>query len=158
MLWISLLVPLTAACSRAVRTLDSAQAIRDIEANWNQDYLARDIDGLIDHYAEDAVLMAPGSPPSVGKKAIRKVLDGMVADPALSLKFSAARIDVAASGDLGYAQGSYLMTATDPRTKRVIHDYGSYVTTYRREADGRWKAVSEIATSEAAPQNARPAS
>ncbi len=148
MLCITLLVPV-AACNQAVSSLDSAQTIRDIEAKWNQDYSVRDVDRLLDHYSDDAVLMAPGLPPSVGKKAIRKVLSRMVADPALSLKFSAARIDVAASVDLGYSQGSYLMTITSPQTKHVIHDYGSYVTMYRREADGTWRAVSDIATSEA---------
>jgi len=158
MLWIAFLIPLAAACHRAVRTLDDAQAIRDTETRWNEEYSARDLDRLLDHYADDAVLMAPGLPPSVGKKAIRKALMGMVADPALSLKFSAARIDVAASGDLGFSQGSYLMTITDPKTKRVIRDFGSYVTMYRRESDGSWKAVSDIATSEAEPQNSQPAS
>jgi uncharacterized protein (TIGR02246 family) len=122
------------------------QAIQDLEKQWNQDYVAKDPDKLAAYYAEDAVLMAPGMPPSVGRENIRATLKQMVADPVLSLKFTAAMIDVARSGDLGYTRGSYVLTMTDPQTKKVIHDQGSYVTTYRREADGSWKAVTDIAS------------
>jgi ketosteroid isomerase-like protein len=153
---IALLVYVAAACGRVVHPLDEAQTIRDTEMRWNQEFMARDVQKLVDHYDEDAVLIAPGIAPSVGKSAIRTVLSGMLADPAMSMKFSAARIDVAASGDLAYSQGSYLMTMADPHTNRVIHDYGSYVTTYRRSPDGGWKAVTDIATSEARPLSAQP--
>ena len=158
MICFALLVPVAFACGRTINTVAEVHAIRDTETKWNQDFTARDVERLVDHYTDDAVLMAPGMPPSVGRKDIRKFLTGMVGDPALSLKFSAARINVSASGDLAYSQGSYLMTMTDQYTKRVVHDYGSYVTTYRREADGTWKAVTDIATSEAGPQRIQPSS
>ena len=43
------------------------------------------------------------------------------------------------------------MTISDPLTKRVVSDHGSYVTTYRKDAEGKWKAVADIASSEAQP-------
>jgi ketosteroid isomerase-like protein len=58
---------------------------------------------------------------------------------------------VAKSGDVAYTQGSYTMVMTDPQTKQVINDHGSYVTTYRKQPDGTWKAVADIATSEVPP-------
>jgi ketosteroid isomerase-like protein len=75
----------------------------------------------------------------------------MVADPALSLKFHATKVEVAKSGDVDYTQGTYTMTVTDPKTKQLIHDHGSYVTTYRKQPDGTWKAVADIATSDVPP-------
>jgi ketosteroid isomerase-like protein len=60
-------------------------------------------------------------------------------------------VEVAKSGDLAYTQGTYQMTMTDPVSKHVIHDHGSYVTTYAKQPDGMWKAVADIATSEAPP-------
>ena len=71
----------------------------------------------------------------------------MLKDPALTLRFKADPVDVAKSGDVGYTAGSYTMTATDPSTHKVIHDRGTYVTTYRKQADGSWKAEANIATS-----------
>jgi ketosteroid isomerase-like protein len=69
----------------------------------------------------------------------------------MTLKFQAARVEVAKSGDQAYTQGSYAMTMTDPASKQVVNDHGSYVTTYRKQADGTWKAVADIATSDVPP-------
>jgi len=124
------------------------QALRDTEAKWNQDFAAKDATKLANYYADDAVLLVPGSTPAAGKAAIQKVTESLVADPALSLHFKASKVEVASSGDLGYTQGSYLMTMTDPATKKPMNDHGSYVTTYRKQPDGSWKAVADIVTSE----------
>jgi len=92
--------------------------------------------------------MVPGLAAASGKDEIQKMLQGMVSDPALDLKFEASKIEVANSGDLGYTRGTYTVTMTYSQTKKPIHDHGSYVTTYRKQADGSWKAVADIATSE----------
>ena len=137
-----------AGCGQTDTRQMDIQALKDSESRWNQEYAAKDTEKIVAHYADNAILMAPGMPSSSGIDAIRKLLTGMVADPALSLKFQAARVEVSKSGDLGYTQGSYEMTMTDPASKQVIHDHGSYVTTYSKQADGSWKAVADIATSE----------
>jgi len=132
------------------------KALRDTETQWNQEYVFKDVDKIMAHYADDAVLMAPGTPISKGKAAIHKDLKAMLADSALSLKFSASNIEVARSGDIAYTQGAYTMTMTDPQTKQVIKDHGSYITTYRKEPDGSWKVVADIASSELPPSTPSP--
>ena len=141
------------ACSQsAAGTADAdAKALKDLEAQWNQDFVSKDVGKLVAHYADNAVLVSPGMPANVGKEAIRKMMTDFVSDPNLSLKFQASRVEVSKSGDLGYTQGSYTLAMTDPNTKQVIHDHGSYVTTYSRQADGSWKAVADIASSEVPP-------
>ena len=157
LLGVSAIALLVAACNQPVDTHDAdVQAIKDAEAQWNKDYVARDLDKVAAHYADNAVLMAPGSPAISGKDAIRTALQGMLSDQALTLQFQASVVDVAKSGDVGYTQGSYTMTMTDPQTKQLIHDHGSYVTVYRKQADQSWKAVSDIASS-AVPPAAPPA-
>jgi len=123
------------------------KAISDNEVQWNQDYAAKDLDKVASHYADDAVLMTPGEPAMKGKQAIHDGLQGMLKDPALVLQFKTSMIEVAKSGDVGYTQGSYEMTVTDSTTHKPLHDHGSYVTTYRKQADGSWKAEADIATS-----------
>jgi len=144
---------LLAGCAAAPPDTHDAdvKAIKDDEAQWNQQYAAKDVDKAVAHYADNAILMAPGMPVSSGKDAIRKTIAGMLTDPALSLKFQASRVEVAKSGDIAYTQGSYTMTMTDPNTKQVVNDHGSYVTTYAKQPDGSWKAVADIATSEMPP-------
>jgi uncharacterized protein (TIGR02246 family) len=132
------------------------KAIQDTENQWNKDYAAKDTTKILAHYADDAVLMTPGMPADHGITDISGAIKQMVADPALALKFQSSKIEVAKSGDIGYTQGIYTMTMTDPVSKKVISDHGSYVTTYRKQPDGTWKAVADIATSEVPPPAAQP--
>ena len=139
---------IAAGCNQTANTHDAdVQALKDVETQWNQDYVAKDLDKLVGHYSDDAVLMAPGEAATVGKDAIRAALKGMVTDPTMTLKFQASKVDTSNSGDMGYTQGSYTLTLTDPQSKQLIHDNGSYVTVYKKGADGTWKAVSDIASS-----------
>ena len=146
------------ACSDTADThAADVKAIQANEAQWNEDYLAKDAAKLASHYADNAVLMIPGSPAVSGGDAIRANATQMASDPAMSLKFQASRTDVAKSGDLAYTQGTYTITMTDPQTKHIINDHGSYVTTYRKQADGSWKAVADIASSAVPPPVPAPA-
>jgi uncharacterized protein (TIGR02246 family) len=147
-----LLALLATACNQTANTHDAdVQALKDVETQWNQDYVARDLDKIAAHYSDDAVLIAPGGPAAVGKDAIRTALKEMVSDPTMSLKFQASKVDTASSGDMGYTQGSYTLTLTDPLSKQLVNDHGSYVTVYRKQTDGSWKAVSDIAGSAVPP-------
>ena len=135
------------ACSSDTHDAD-VKAIKDGETQWNQDYASKNVDKIVSHYATDAVLMPPGMPTATGKDGIRTMLTPIMSDPALSLHFEATNIDIAKSGDLAYTRGKYTMDMTDPQTKQVVHDHGSYVTTYRKQPDNTWKAVDDIASSE----------
>jgi len=149
---------LATACNQSANTHDAdVQALKDNETQWNADWLSKDAAKIAAHYSDDAVLMVPGTPSTTGKDAILASLKQMTTDPAVSLKFQASRVEVAKSGDLGYTQGTYTLTLTEPTTKQVINDHGSYVTAYRKGADGTWKAVSDIATSEVPPPAPMPA-
>jgi uncharacterized protein (TIGR02246 family) len=127
------------------------KTITDDEVQWNSDWAAKDAAKILGHYADDAVLMAPGMEALKGRDAIKGGLEGMLADKALTLKFKATNVVVSTAGDLAYTQGDYTMTATDPATHKVQNDHGSYVTTYRKQPDGSWKAVADIATSAVPP-------
>jgi ketosteroid isomerase-like protein len=88
----------------------AADAIRQNEVMWNQDFEAKDAAKLLAHYTNDATLMAPSMPPAHGKDTIAKVLQEMISDHALSLKFQATRVEVSKSGDMAYTEGAYSMT------------------------------------------------
>jgi uncharacterized protein (TIGR02246 family) len=145
-----------AACNptppAAPDTHDSdVKAISDVETQANQAWATKDVEKVMAFYADDAVLMTPGMEAVHGKDALRTSLKEMLADPAVSLTFQSSKVDVAKSGDLGYTQGSYKLTVTDPASHKPINDHGSYVTTFRKQADGSWKAEADIATSEVPP-------
>jgi ketosteroid isomerase-like protein len=91
--------------------------------------------------------MAPHFPFANGREAIREIVQRLVADGSLAVTFEPARVDTARSGELGYCQGVYTLTITDPISKRPVTDKGSYLRIYRKEPTGGWRAAQEILTS-----------
>jgi uncharacterized protein (TIGR02246 family) len=120
------------------------KAIKDGEITWNSEFGAKDVDKVASHYADEASLMIPGQPLVAGKNGIHSAIQTLFADPDLKLSFTTVSADVSKSGDLAYTHGTYAMTSTNPKTKRVESETGKYVTVYRKQADGSWKVVADI--------------
>jgi len=122
-------------------------SIKANEVQWNADFASHNIDKVASHYADDAVLIMSEQPSVSGKAAIAASMKPMVSDSATTLKFQPTRVEVSNAGDMGYTVGTYTLTVKDP-TGKTVEDHGSYVTTYKKQADGTWKAVVDSATSE----------
>jgi len=93
--------------------------------------------------------MVPDLPLMKGKDAILSGLKTMMADKNLTISFATASVDVSKAGDIAYSQGAYSMTATNPKTKKVVAEKGKYVTVYKKQADGKWKAIADIDNADA---------
>jgi ketosteroid isomerase-like protein len=96
-------------------------------------------------YAPEAALMMANMKLVQGKE-IPGLLKEMMADPNFSMKFETQKLEVAASGELGYSRGAYVLTMTDGATKKAARETGKYVTVYGKQADGRWKIVEDVST------------
>jgi uncharacterized protein (TIGR02246 family) len=133
----------TAAMNGAAESGDASAAVTAAEADMLAAFKAKDAAKLTSHYATDAVLAVPGRTVK-GGEAIAKANAEDLKDPAFSLDFTNERTD--ATGDLAYTSGSYKVTYTDTKTKKVVNGQGTYVTVFKKQADGSWKAVADIAT------------
>lgn len=116
------------------------------EAKWNRAYAAHDAEALAGMYADDAALANPGEQLVRGKEAIRQATNDFAADPNLKVAFRANRIQVARSGDIGYARGRFTMTMTNPGTNRPETSTGHYLTVWQKQSDGSWKVVEDMIT------------
>jgi uncharacterized protein (TIGR02246 family) len=125
-------------------------AIKADEKNWNAQFKARDLEGLVGHYADDAFFVGSGVPGASGSTAIRKVYADGLADHYFGVSFASDKIDVASSGDLAYARGHFSEKYQDPTSKQIVSESGTYITVYKKQADGSWKAVEDIATADPA--------
>jgi uncharacterized protein (TIGR02246 family) len=153
-----LVVPLTGllflgACSTppptpAVDVAAEQAKLRDLESGWVKEAAAKDLDKIVAHYTDDAVFIMPGMPAIKGKDGIRAGWKGMLDDPNLKLDFSADRIEISQAGDMATVKGSYTGTMTNPKTKKPMEDKGSYLTVYKKQADGSWKAIEDTNVSE----------
>jgi uncharacterized protein (TIGR02246 family) len=125
------------------------KTIKDGETAWAADWASKDLDKIVSHYAADASVLIPDSPIMQGTSAIRTGLRNMLADKNLALSFTTSTAEVSKGGDLGYTQGTYSMTTTNPKTRKPVTEKGKYVTVYKKQADGSWKAIEDINNADA---------
>ena len=130
---------------------NAMEAIAAEEAQWNRDYVARDLERIVDRYASDATIKAPDTPPLSGRW-IRRSFQAAMADPNFRLTFAHDRIEVARSGDIAYSRGHYQMGMTDERTRQPANSYGTYLTVWQKQPDGRWKVLEDFMTPGPAPR------
>jgi ketosteroid isomerase-like protein len=109
-------------------------------------YAKKDAAALAAEYADDAAIANPGAALATDAAARKALLDGIAGDPALKVDFATDRVIVAKSGELASSRGHYTMTYTDPGTKKPKTESGSYLTVYRKAADGSWQAVEDFIT------------
>jgi hypothetical protein len=83
----------------------------------------------------NGVLLRPGSIPMADADAMDYIIQSN--DSAFTMTWEPKHASLAASGELGYTYGVYSLKPKDADT--VI--YGSYVTIWRRQPDGKWKFV-----------------
>jgi len=147
------LAALLAACSTApapapdTRDAD-VKAVKDVEAAWIKDVATKDADKFVSYFADDASGLYPGSAILTGKQAIKGYLAPFLADPNFAMTFQSTRAEASKGGDMVYSQGTYSMTMSDPKTKKPVTDVGKYLTVYRKQADGSWKAVADTFNSD----------
>ena len=143
---------LVAACHQAATpvapadTSKIADAIKTGETQWNADLAARDAAKDASHYDDDATVMAPGYAPMRGKSTVQSTMGQMMADPNFSLVFTTDHVEVSPSGEMAFTQGHFTQTESDAKTHAKVTATGSYVTVYKKEPDGSWKAVEDIAS------------
>jgi ketosteroid isomerase-like protein len=153
--WILCVLGLLApACARTVNVEQEKTALRDADRAWSQ--TTTDIDKLMPFFAADASLSPGGMPIAEGTDAIRQVLTGFMGMPGFALTWEGTKVDVAASGDLGYTAGAYTLTVNDaagtPMTEK-----GKYVTVWKKQKDGQWKVQHDIFNADTPPPPPPPA-
>ena len=121
-------------------------AIRALDAQWAKTAAARDVDGSVSYYSDDASLLGPNAPIASDKAGIRAAWASLLG-PDTSLTWQASKVEVSRSGDLAYVQGVYQMTSKDARG-RATADNGKFVEVWKKQADGKWKTVADIFNSD----------
>ena len=129
------------------------QAIKADQVKWNEDFKAKNLEALLGHYADDAFFVAPGVQ-AEGSTAIRKAYADALADHYFSIELASDK--VGASGDLAYARGHFTEKHEDQKAGKIITDSGSYLTVYKKQPDGSWKAVEDFATADPTKTKSEP--
>src|SRR5262245_35312235 len=134
------------AAKRAARKPAAADAIYQLDAEFMKAATAKNAAALVKaFYAPDAVLMPPNHGLVEGRQKIAGFLQGLIDGGLTGIKLET--LTVASAGDLAYGQGRYTLNLSPPSSPPV-QDVGKYVVVYRRQANGSWRAVSDIFNSD----------
>lgn len=85
-----------------------------------------------------AVLLRPGSMPYEGRSSLQKLFAGR-SDSSITLIWVPEFAAISGSGDLGYTYGTYTARLKNDTIKG--ESKGTYVTIWKKQADGKWKYV-----------------
>jgi ketosteroid isomerase-like protein len=101
--------------------------------------------------APDATLLPEGELPILGRDAIKV---HQAAGPQGLLTWKPRAVEVARSGELGYTWGSYEFRENNPERRPPIQ-YGKYLTAWKKQPNGAWKATILIRNSSPPPGERR---
>jgi len=137
----------SAACSTSpsVDLAAEEKAIRDADVQWSKAASSHDLNGTVSYYADDASVLPPNAPIATTKDAIRAAWSGLVGPPDITVSWEETKVEVAHTGDLAYAIGTYKIDL------KPAGDKGKFVEVWKKQADGKWKCVADIFNSDLPP-------
>jgi uncharacterized protein (TIGR02246 family) len=138
---------MTALVHAASPTGADEAAIRAQTASWEKAYNAGDAKGVAAQYADDALLLPPGSPGVRGRAAILAFFTKDVADSkaAGAVFVIDPKTDVGISGNMGWESGTYKVTV-----KGAVVETGKFLSVSRKK-DGKWLYIRDTWNADAPP-------
>jgi ketosteroid isomerase-like protein len=149
---VALVVPLM-SCATGTGGAPSKAADEAAIAEFNKRYLGAINDGdiatLSSLTTEEHIMIAPGRPPTVGKKAN---------DEANGRAFTMFEIDetwtpqeTVIDGNLAYQRGTFTVEATPKAGGNKSRTTGTFLRIYRRQPDGSWRMTRDMFNSDQPP-------
>jgi uncharacterized protein (TIGR02246 family) len=125
------------------RAQDEA-AIRAVAQEWGKAIENKNLDQTLSYYADDAWVYPQNAPVAKTADQRRGVWAAFFAMPGASdMQGDITRVEVARSGDLAVEYGTFAMTVNDKKGKPIT-ETEKYVVTWKKHADGNWKAIADI--------------
>ena len=118
------------------------EAVLKADSDWLKSVSDRNIERVLEYYADDAVWLVPKVSMS-GKDEIRKFWERDFADSDYGLTWEPTKVEVSISGDLAYTLGRW---SSERKVKEgnTKTRGGAYVAVWRKAPDGTWKLVIDI--------------
>ena len=105
---------------------------------------AKDADAVVAMYDETALMVPPNAEiVDAGLEGVRNYRFGFIVTPGVELDFELQRVEVAASGDIGWTFAIGQITINregEPPGRDVVRDFH----TWKKQTDGSWKIVVDM--------------
>jgi ketosteroid isomerase-like protein len=104
----------------------------------------KDIEKILSYWSDDAQIIEPGQPVYAGKAAIRAYVTASLNTPGFKIHWVSAKPVFSPDGKMAYMPSTAEMTVPGPDAALMtVHMRG--VTIWRRDPDGEWRCVVDIA-------------
>jgi uncharacterized protein (TIGR02246 family) len=143
----ALLLLIVSLGARSHVTVDGpadVQAVRAAHLEWTKAWAAKDVNAIVNHYADDADIEMADASIIRGNQAIRSGIKRAFEDPAFALTLVPDRVEVSKAGDYAFVRGTYTKTMSDAATKRLVTTRGEYLVVYRADGNRGWRAIHDI--------------
>ena len=130
----------------AVNRSAEEAAIRAADIAWSDAAGRKDADAVAGFMTADGQTLPPNAPAAKGTDAVKKGWADIFALKDAAVKWEPAQVQVADSGDLGYTNGTYTLSFTDPKGAKV-EDHGKYLEVWKK-VDGKWKCHLDMYSSD----------
>jgi len=144
----------SAGCAKKVDVAGSKTALQKADSDWSAS-VAQGADAFAGFVASDGVVMPPNEP-AVSGAAVKDWASKMIAMPGFGVTWTSNVAEVSASGDVGYTSGTYDLHANGPDGS-PFSDHGKYLTVWKKDATGAWKAAYDMFNSDMPATGAAPA-
>ena len=124
---------LTITSPLAAQSGDPAQQVREAERAFAKTMADRDHAAFTSFLAEEAIFLGPKEALR-GKQAVAAGWKRFFEGPKAPFAWDPERVEVVQSGNLAISTGP----VTDPASGKRV---GTFTTTWRRDADGKWRVV-----------------
>lgn len=129
------------------RRAEDEREIRAADAETLKAAQAKDVDGVVSIYAENASWLPPNAPIAKGKEAIRAGWSKLLATPGFSINWQITEIGISRAGDLAYTLYAYQLAMQGADGKPVT-DRGKDMAVWKKQHDGTWKIIADTFNSD----------
>jgi ketosteroid isomerase-like protein len=134
---------LLAACEASISPDAARDELMAADRAFAQATAERGTDGWVEYFAPGGRMLG-GSRIITGTDSIRAVMTPAFADTSFSLTWEPRFAEASEDADLGYTVGRY-----ESRRAGDVVGRGWYLTVWRRQSDGSWKAEMDIGSDDA---------
>jgi ketosteroid isomerase-like protein len=118
-----------------------AVVLEEEDRRFAADSAAHGADAWAAAFAPDGLMWRRGHPPIVGPGAIRESMQRAFSDLEHLLAWEPHTSALSPAGDMGFTIGCYQPLRQKPAAPSAQEGTGTYLTIWRRQADGSWRAV-----------------
>jgi ketosteroid isomerase-like protein len=147
-LLVALIALLSFSSAAQETTASGSDLLRKLEADFVQAVAKNGHDAFVSYFADDGVELEDGG----GIKTKAEMRKEAAWPPDFSLTWAPVKDEMAASGDLGYTYGNYVLKSKNKDGKLVTH-HGKYASVWKKQKDGSWKVVMDMGNSSPEPKN-----